>query len=188
MTAMIVDLKNNTHLNGVFGRLTGQAKMRNEQAPIRWCFMLDNPKLFDGRHADGVEVKTANLRMMTIDRRRTQKAGTMWLYSMGEAIEPPEFFTKILQHYQLYQPAFLGNTEFSSIRPFIQAMVDIMIPWEKEASKRNSLAALMRQEHTLAVTPVAVPEDTDILSEDPSDEDDWSDPPGDQKTNMQQCW
>ena len=101
----------------------------------------------------------------------------MWLYAMDETITPPEFFIKILQHYEMYEPAFLNEREYSFKRPFIQAMVNIMMPWEQETSERNSIAALSRQVHTLGVTPVAVPDDTDVLSEDPLDEDDWSDHP-----------
>ena len=145
---MIVGLQNNTHLNGVCGRVTGQAAMRRNR-PLRWCFKLSNQGLFDGKHAEGVEVKTENIRMMTIDRQRTQDAGTLWLYSMDESITPSEFFIKILQHYEMYQPAFLDETEYSFRCPFIQAMVDIMMPWERKQAKETlSSLKLAKSKHS----------------------------------------
>ena len=108
MTAMIVDPRGIRHLNGVFGSVVDQAAGKRGQL-IRWRFILNNPELFEGRHANGVEVKTENLRMMTSDRRRSQQGGTMWLFVMDGYIKPSEFFIKILQHYQMYTPAFAGT-------------------------------------------------------------------------------
>ena len=99
----------------------------------------------------------------------------MWLYVMDEHITPSEFFIKILQHYQMYEPAFVGDSDYSYKRPFIQALTDILMPWEHTTSDVNYMTAQRQRGRILGVTPGAVPDDADILNEDPSEPDDWSD-------------
>ena len=72
MIAMIVNLTGSRQLNGVFGSVVGRAQRKRGQ-PIRWSFMLDNPQLFEGRYANGVDVRTENLRMMTNDKLGSEK-------------------------------------------------------------------------------------------------------------------
>lgn len=174
MIAMIVNFIGNRHLNGVFGSVLARAHSNRDQ-PTRWSFMLDNPQFFGGRHAIGVVVRTENLRMMTRDSRASEKWGTMWLYAMDEHIKPPEFFMKIVQHYQMYRPALVGDSDYSYKRPFIKALSDILMPWEHATTDVNFMIAQRQRGNTLGVTPVAIPEDADILSEDSSEPDDWSD-------------
>ena len=76
----------------------------------------------------------------------------MWLFVMDGHIKPSEFFIKILQHYQMYTPAFVGDSEFSYKRPFVQAMIDIMLPWEHATTNANYEVALRQRGRRLGVT------------------------------------
>ena len=115
---MIHDLTANRNLNGVLGRIVGQAFVKQGQ-PRRWKLMLDSPQLSNGGYANGVEVLPGNLRMLTQDKRASEKFGAMWLYVLDEHITPAELFTKLFQHYQIYSPAFVENSDFNYKRPFM---------------------------------------------------------------------
>ena len=87
----------------------------------------------------------------------------------------------------MYEPAFVGDSDYNYKRPFIQALTDILMPWEDATADANYTTAQRQRGRRLGVAPVAVPDDADILSEDPSEPDDWSDddPAGAREREMQ---
>ena len=95
-------------------------------------------------YAGGVEVLPYNVRMMSTDKRASEARGAMWLYSLDEVVKPEAFLDKLLQHYHLYAPCFEEAMDFHEKRPFIQQLVDILIPWEEAASDRHYADAKRR--------------------------------------------